>query len=258
MILARIIVMAVMVLVTNTCSRLPDKNIQPKPIYKVGKPYEIDGKRYYPRIDYHYKQRGIASWYGDAFAGKPTANGEIFDPEQLTAAHQTLPMPSYVRVTNLENNRVIELRVNDRGPFVGERIIDVSRRAARELGFLEQGKVRVYVEILVEKSLRAAAQRGDSIAKKILNKRQQENGLSLRPTGEKQFYVQIIVYRQKKRAEQLLTTLNEERAFIERINSNQGQDLYRIKLGPFGSYSQSTSVREKMIQKGFLDAFIAN
>lgn len=93
-------------------------------------------------------QEGLASFYGDEFHGRTTANGEIFDQEKLTAAHRTLPFGTRVRVTNLENGRRIEVRVNDRGPFVEGRIIDLSRRGARELGFLQQGLVRVRVEVL--------------------------------------------------------------------------------------------------------------
>ena len=94
--------------------------------YKVGNPYQIAGKWYYPKEDYEYVETGIASWYGPGFHGKRTANGEIYDQNALTAAHRTLPMPSAVRVTNLENGRSLTLRVNDRGPFARGRIIDVT------------------------------------------------------------------------------------------------------------------------------------
>src|SRR5262245_12419431 len=100
-------------------------------VYKVGKPYQIAGSWYYPAVDYDYTETGIASWYGPDFHGKDTANGEAYDMNALTAAHRTLPMPSMVRVTNLENGRQIVLRVNDRGPFARSRIIDVSRRASQ-------------------------------------------------------------------------------------------------------------------------------
>jgi rare lipoprotein A len=98
-----------------------------KGLYKVGKPYQVDGIWYYPKEDPSYDETGIASWYGKQFHGRYTANGEVFDLNGLTAAHHTLPMPSIVQVTNLENGRSLTLRVNDRGPFAGARIIDVSR-----------------------------------------------------------------------------------------------------------------------------------
>lgn len=124
--------------------------------YKVGKPYQIDGVWYYPHVDYAYNETGIASWYGPGFHGKSTANGEPYDQNSLTAAHRTLPMPSLVRVTNLENGRQLSLRVNDRGPFARGRIIDVSRRAAQLLGFEQNGTARVRVEIMAEESRQMA------------------------------------------------------------------------------------------------------
>lgn len=116
--------------------------------YKVGKPYQIDGVWYYPKEDYGYDETGIASWYGPGFHGNTTANGESFDQNELTAAHRTLPMPSLVRVTNLENGRSVVVRVNDRGPYANGRIIDLSRRAAQLLGFEGNGTAKVRVQML--------------------------------------------------------------------------------------------------------------
>lgn len=120
--------------------------------YKVGKPYQVAGVWYYPREDFDYDETGIASWYGPDFHAKMTANGETFDQNAVTAAHKTLPMPSVVRVTNLENGRSLVVRVNDRGPFVNGRIIDLSRRAAQLLGMEGQGTAKVRVQIMPEES----------------------------------------------------------------------------------------------------------
>ena len=120
--------------------------------YKVGNPYQIGGNWYYPKEDYEFDETGIASWYGEKFHGRKTANGEIYDMNTLTAAHRTLPMPSYVRVTNLENGRSLVVKVNDRGPFAKGRIIDMSRRGAQLLGFQKQGTAKVRVQILADKS----------------------------------------------------------------------------------------------------------
>ncbi len=124
--------------------------------YKIGNPYEIDGIWYYPTVDYNYRETGIASWYGPKFNGNLTANGEIFNQYEVTAAHRTLPMPSMVRVTNLENGRSIAVRVNDRGPFKNGRIIDLSTRAAQLLGFHRQGTAKVMVQILGPESRQLA------------------------------------------------------------------------------------------------------
>lgn len=131
-------------------------------VYKVGKPYQINGVWYYPKEDYSYDETGIASWYGPGFHEKNTANGEIYDQNELTAAHKTLPMPSLVRVTNLDNGRSIVVRVNDRGPYANGRIIDMSRRGAQLLGFDGPGTAKVRVQILAEESraIAAAARQG--------------------------------------------------------------------------------------------------
>ena len=139
---------------TETKQKLADGSIVAEPRYKVGDPYNVGGVWYYPERDLSYDETGIASWYGDEFAGKLTANGEIFDPTKITAAHKTLPMPSVVRVTNLDNGRSLVVRINDRGPFVAGRIIDLSREAARLIGFKDAGIAKVRVQILTEQSLR--------------------------------------------------------------------------------------------------------
>ncbi|MBI1302173.1 MAG: septal ring lytic transglycosylase RlpA family protein [Alphaproteobacteria bacterium] len=126
-------------------------------LYKVGSPYNVKGKKYYPSVDCDYDEKGIASWYGPNFHGKQTANGETFDQNELTAAHKTLPLPSIVRVTNLENGKSLIVRVNDRGPFSRGRIIDMSKRSAELLGFKQQGVAKVRVQVL-EKESRMVAQ----------------------------------------------------------------------------------------------------
>jgi rare lipoprotein A len=114
--------------------------------YRVGKPYIVAGRVYVPEEDLNYRQEGLASWYGDDFHGRLTANGEIFDMASLSAAHPTLPMPCYVRVTNVANGKSLIVRVNDRGPYHGNRIMDVSSRAAELLEFKSNGVARVRVE----------------------------------------------------------------------------------------------------------------
>lgn len=116
--------------------------------YRVGKPYVIAGRTYVPQENPDYKAEGIASWYGDDFHGRLTANGEVFDRGSISAAHPTLPMPSYVRVTNLKNNRSIIVRINDRGPYHQNRVIDVSHRTADLLGFSSSGVAKVRVEFV--------------------------------------------------------------------------------------------------------------
>ena len=114
--------------------------------YRVGKPYTVAGRVYIPEEDANYTATGVASWYGDDFHGRYTANGEIYDMNAITAAHKTLPLPSYVRVTNLKNHRSIVVRVNDRGPYAADRVIDLSVKTAKLLNFYGHGLARVKVE----------------------------------------------------------------------------------------------------------------
>ncbi|MGY3291747.1 rare lipoprotein A (peptidoglycan hydrolase) [Bradyrhizobium sp. LM3.6] len=123
--------------------------------YRVGKPYVVGGRTYVPEEDVNYRAEGMASWYGDDFHGRLTANGEVFDMGSLTAAHPTLPMPSYARVTNVSNGKSLIVRVNDRGPYHGNRLIDVSNKAAELLEFKGNGVAKVRVEYVG----RAAARR---------------------------------------------------------------------------------------------------
>lgn len=173
---ARVGAAAVVCLALANCSNAPDKfarKVDPKygvpssarvvqfgePVpkgggtYRVGRPYVMAGQNYTPEEDTGYAAEGLASWYGDDFHGRRTANGEVFDMDSMSAAHPTLPMPSYVRVTNLQNHRSVILRVNDRGPYARNRLIDVSRRAAHVLGFHGHGVTKVRVEYVGRASL---------------------------------------------------------------------------------------------------------
>jgi rare lipoprotein A len=131
----------------STSPRVASENI-PKGggIYKLGAPYQVAGRWYVPREDPNYVEYGVASWYGADFHGRKTANGEVFDANALTAAHPTLPLPCYALVTNLDNGRSVLVRVNDRGPYVNDRIIDLSYASAKQLGYVKSGRARVRVQ----------------------------------------------------------------------------------------------------------------
>ncbi|MEQ1929440.1 MAG: septal ring lytic transglycosylase RlpA family protein [Parvularculaceae bacterium] len=161
----RATLLAVVTIVAAGCATSPKEAARPDPHYKIGSPYEINGRRYAPREDASYNVVGTASWYGDAFHGKATANGEVFDKRRLSAAHTTLPLPSLVEVENLQNGRKAILRVNDRGPFVGDRIIDLSHASAIALGFEDEGLARVRVRYVGRADLYARAPLlGESVA----------------------------------------------------------------------------------------------
>jgi rare lipoprotein A len=126
----------------------PGRSYTNKEGQKVGRPYEVNGRWYTPKEQPRYDEVGTASWYGYQHEGRPTATGEVFHKDQVSAAHKTLPLPSLVEVTNLANGKKLKVRVNDRGPFIEGRIIDLSQEAARRLGFEGQGVTRVRVRYL--------------------------------------------------------------------------------------------------------------
>lgn len=148
---------------TDLASAEPFAGAVSDDVVKIGEPYEIDGKTYTPKDVTDYDETGYASWYGDELAGQPTANGEVFAAQQISGAHRTLPLPSYVEVTSLDTGRTILVRVNDRGPFANDRIIDLSRGAAEQLGIVEQGVAGVRVRrVYPPRNDRALLQSGRS------------------------------------------------------------------------------------------------
>ena len=259
-----------------------DDAAKPTPTYKVGNPYEINGVRYTPREDPDYDVTGIASWYGVPFHGKTTANGEIYDMNDLTAAHKTLPMPTMVRVTNLENGRSIILRVNDRGPFVNGRIIDLSRRAAQLLGFEAQGTAKVRVSVLQTASRRYVAGKpvttdeernavvavprievsGEALPPPngvaVAPAPPQSNSpiVSLEPVRKTEVFIQagaFTVYENAKRLHDELRAIGSTRVSTVTI---QGQTFHRVRLGPMTTVEQADIILAKVIDSGYVDARI--
>lgn len=156
---ARLSLCLLLALIVAACAS-PTTSNRPIDGQSVGKPYRVNGVRYVPKAQPDYDVTGVASWYGGKFHGRRTASGQRYDMNAMTAAHRTLPFGSKVRVTNLRNDRAVILTINDRGPFVRGRIIDVSRRAAERLGFRGQGTTRVRVQVVNDApTLRSAAVR---------------------------------------------------------------------------------------------------
>jgi rare lipoprotein A len=224
-------------------------------VYKVGNPYQIMGKWYYPKEDYSYSEVGTASWYGEDFHAKRTANGEKYDMNTLTAAHRTLPLPSIVRVTNLENGRSLVLRVNDRGPYAKERIIDISKRGAQLLGYQTKGTTKVRVEILEKesKALKAALlnQAAQQETEKVtLTSNSSQNSLNT------QLYIQAGSFTQKGLADNLcsrLSSFGKSRVSSAAVN---GSVFYRVRLGPFSYEEEAEVTLNKLRNNGIFDAKI--
>lgn len=276
----------------GTTSSTPPQTAAKPANYKVGKPYQVNGRWYYPKEDPNYDQVGIASWYGPGFHRKQTANGEIYDQNALTAAHTTLPMPSYVRVTNLENHRSLILRVNDRGPFVKDRIIDVSRRAAQLLGFEGKGTARVRVQVVAPdvgstmvadagkaEGPRVAAVPTDKVEVASVDEPPvaaplpteyhapppPRGAVEVMPPSEapvtlpaqSNVYVQAGAFAALDNAKRLAAML--ERVATVRLSSVTqagGQQLYRVRLGPLASMDEANAVLSEVVGLGHGNARI--
>ncbi len=221
-------------------------------VYKVGSPYKIMGKWYYPAEDYNYSEVGMASWYGDDFHAKKTANGERYDMNTLTAAHRTLPLPSIVRVTNLENGRSLVLRVNDRGPYAKDRIIDISKRGAQLLGYQTKGVTKVRVEILPEESKALkAAMLGQTPVPSVT-----KTSSSRYNSTNTAYYVQAGSFSQKDLADNLndrLSRFGSSRVFEAYVD---GATFYRVRLGPYSYEEEAVVTLNKVRNYGIYDARI--
>ena len=212
------------------------------------RPYQIRGRWYRPEEQPNYDETGLASWYGDAFNGRPTSTGERFDMHAMTAAHKTLPLPGLVEVTNLANGRTVVLRVNDRGPFVDGRIIDLSRGAASELGMLQQGVGRVRVRYL------GRAPRGGGIGDIRYAARPAPPPVIAQPAREGPFWVQAGAYSDRTAAQIAAESLGD-RAQVNRAEAN-GRDLYRVMIGPWDDADSAERARQSALARGVRDALL--
>jgi rare lipoprotein A len=267
----------------NSTSTVATGNIpKSKGYYKVGSPYKIDGVWYTPQVYETFTEEGIASWYGPGFHGKMAANGETFDTHALTGAHKTLPLPSIVRVTNLENGRSAVVRVNDRGPFSDNRIFDASRYTAETLGFINKGTARVRLELLPEESKIAALEaREGRISSQYASNTQQPtqtaqpvNTIAAKPlapiagyaplpprenvqqnlpepsASQQGIYVQAAAFSTATNAEKLAGQLRAIDATIIQPTTVSGKTLYRVRLGPYPSLDVADKSLNKVIAAG--------
>lgn len=206
------------------------------------RPYQIRGRWYRPSEQPNYDETGMASWYGAQFNGRPTATGERFDMNALTAAHKTLPLPSLVEVTNVENGRRVVLRVNDRGPFVDDRIIDLSRGAATELGLLNAGVGRVRVRYV------GPAPRIGGGARL-----EQASTEPPAPRRDERFWVQAAAFASREAA--ALTASNIGSASVQTADVG-GRQMFRVVLGPWNNANSAEQARQGVVARGFRDAML--
>ncbi|WP_419317162.1 septal ring lytic transglycosylase RlpA family protein [Caulobacter sp. ErkDOM-E] len=237
------------------------------------KPYQIKGIWYYPQADPDYDVKGIGSWYGEQFHNRRTANGEIFDMDAVSAAHKTLPLPSLVEVTNLDNGRRMVLRVNDRGPFVGDRVIDLSRAAADQLGYRRQGVARVRVRYVgpAPKSSFGGRQYAQAPAPPPPPPRREPPRqdaepvwpaepppipTQIIPARQAAFKVQAGSFSSRENAERAVAQLKTAgRATIEPLERASGT-LYRVTVSAGEDELQAWSLRDRVAALGYSGATV--
>ena len=201
-------------------AQVPDAQPREEPLHRyANRPYTVFGNEYTPLAQLQpFKQRGVASWYGKRFHGNRTASGERYDMYAMTAAHPTLPIPSYARVTHLGNGRSVVVRINDRGPFHSARIIDLSYAAAFKLGYIQAGSARVEVESVLPPQMRAAG-----------------------------VYLQLGAFTSRENAESLRERLARELAWMQdTVQVLLAGDLWRLHVGPYRSQDDARSVAERI------------
>lgn len=261
---------------------------------RVGAPYEANGRWYVPTPEPGYSQNGQASWYGPTFHGQRTSSGEVFDEMALTAAHPTLPVPSLVQVTNLENGREVIVRVNDRGPFVGERLIDMSRGAAQVLGFEQAGQARVNVRYLGPAPRRVnadgsqAAPSAPVAAAPAMQVARNEGPASLLPpqSAEEEavnvpqaptiqmtsldqprrapaaapangYFVQIGAYSDLANAHRVRDAASPAGPVVVDIRETARGELFRVRVGPWASEAEAHTARQTLASLGYAEAVVA-
>lgn len=206
-------------------------------------PYTVLGKSYQVLpTEEGYNESGVASWYGEKFHGHKTSNGEVFDMYQVSAAHKSLPIPSFLRVTNLDNNRSIVVRVNDRGPFHGDRVIDLSYAAALKLGYADRGTARVQLESIVASG--AFRDRGVSATTSAAGN---EN---LRVSSSSSKYLQVGAFSELSTAQEVSTKVEEITSlpvFIRTVNISKSRTLHRVRVGPISDSGQIQRVSESVV-----------
>lgn len=221
----------------------------PEARVKVGQPYQVFGQWYYPKDDPAYDVTGIASWYGPGFHSLSTASGERYDQDGLSAAHKTLPLPSYVEVTNLDNGRKLTVRVNDRGPFVAGRIIDLSRRSAQLLGVDRPGTARVRVRRVAPDGSTIARLQPPPAPSVAVAAPVAVVPIPAAPAGT--IFVQVAALSDQGRAEWLEGYL---KPFGPTVVERAAAGLWRVRLGPFAARETALPVLAQVQSAGYTDA----
>lgn len=227
---------------------------------RVGPPYEANGRWYVPTPEPGYEQTGVASWYGPQFHGQRTANGEIYDQEAMTAAHPTLPLNSLVQVTNLSNGREAIVRINDRGPFVGERLIDLSHGVAVALDFVAQGRTQVHVRYLGPAPRRYGAS-ADAGPQSLQPPAAAPQPASVEPVREQSaaagvYFVQVGAFANQNNANNVRDAVAAVGAASVDARSTANGELFRVRVGPWATRDEASEALRTLASIGYDQAAI--
>ena len=242
-------------------STIPDAVPKAEPPSPHGnKPYTVFGRRYYPsETDNNFRERGIASWYGKKFHGKKTSNGEIYDMYGMTAAHKTLILPTYMRIRNLENGLTVIVRVNDRGPFLHNRVIDLSYAAAAKIGILATGTGIVEIETVTPTDTNLARDTTQE-TEPPQETAMQVTETKLEPSiSTPQLFLQVGAFINLTNAQKIHERLEQAEirpSFIETATVENEQNLYRVRIGPLATVEESDRMARRVLEYGIHDAHI--
>lgn len=250
--------------IPSNIDNIPDATPRLETLHKyANNPYTVLGKRYEPQKSIlPFVQHGNASWYGRQFHGRKTSSGEIYDMFAMTAAHPTLPIPSYVKVTNKSNNQQVIVRINDRGPFHAGRVIDLSYSAAHRLGYIKQGSTPVVVEQIVFDSvgrpinIQTTVEQPPTIT---TNKNPVLSPIVVADAQEAGFFLQIGAYRVRENADMMKLNLLEQFGHLNNLTQIIiKQDLFRVRVGPFASRYEASNIADQIYGRYGLKALIVS
>lgn len=228
-------------------THLADATVQRVVVTNAGNksPYTVLGKSYHVNFDTAgFVESGYASWYGKKFHGRKTSNGETYDMYQMTAAHKTLAIPTYVRVTNLENQRTVVVRVNDRGPFHEGRIIDLSYAAAKKLDYHHRGTAKVKIEVLAYEGDSAVAEA--AVSAPITADRASQ--ISADVGTERKKYLQVGAFSRQKSALELQRRLHDLTGTTVEVREESSSKLYKVLVGPIADSVELLALRQKLLE----------
>ena len=225
---------------------IPDAQPRNEPLHRfANRPYQVLGREYVPRTALApYRERGTGSWYGRRFHGQPTSSGESYDMYAMSAAHPTLPIPSYARVTNLTNGRSVVVRINDRGPFLHGRVIDLSYSAAWKLGYADAGSASLEVESVLPIGSVLAAGPAPARAESAPP---QPSAVASQAPPASGVYLQLGAFAARENAESFRARIARELAWLkEAVQVLTAENMFRLHLGPYRSRDEANTIAERI------------